>query len=171
MSLVFNQKITLDLTISRVQNVYCSQDDADSRNILITLSDNGKPYSIPSEVRILLKISKPDNTYVYIDEDDVDHLFRNDDGTISIILSEQATCVPGICEAELQFITPKETISTRKFNIIVKKSVINDEEIESVIESNIIQKMIRHLIDFMNPHKVNKEQVGLGNVPNVITCY
>ena len=152
MSLVFNQKITLDLTISRV-----------------TLSDNGKPYSIPSEVRILLKISKPDNTYVYIDEDDVDHLFRNDDGTISIILSEQATCVPGICEAELQFITPKETISTRKFNIIVKKSVINDEEIESVIESNIIQKMIRHLIDFMNPHKVNKEQVGLGNVPNVIT--
>lgn len=169
MSLVFNQKITLDLTISRVQNVHCSQDDADSRNILIALSDNGKPYSIPSEVRILLKISKPDNTYVYIDEDDVDHLFRNDDGTISIILSEQATCVPGICEAELQFITPKETISTRKFNIIVKKSVINDEEIESVIESNIIQKMIRHLIDFMNPHKVNKEQVGLGNVPNVIT--
>ena len=169
MSLVFNQKITLDLTISRVQNVHCSQDDADSRNILITLSDNGKPYSIPSEVRILLKISKPDNTYVYIDEDDADHLFRNDDGTISIILSEQATCVSGICEAELQFITPKETISTRKFNIIVKKSVINDEEIESVIESNIIQKMIRHLIDFMNPHKVNKEQVGLGNVPNVIT--
>ena len=84
-------------------------------------------------------------------------------------MSEQATCVPGICEAELQFITPKETISTRKFNIIVKKSVINDEEIESVIESNIIQKMIRHLIDFMNPHKVNKEQVGLGNVPNVTT--
>lgn len=169
MSLVFNQKITLDLTISRVQNVHCSQDDADSRNILITLSDNGKSYNIPSEVRILLKISKPDNTYVYIDEDDADHLFRNDDGTISIILSEQATCVSGICEAELQFITPKETISTRKFNIIVKKSVINDEEIESVIESNIIQKMIRHLIDFMNPHKVNKEQVGLGNVPNVIT--
>ena len=67
MSLVFNQKITLDLTISRVQNVHCSQDDADSRNILIALSDNGKPYSIPSEVRILLKISKPDNTYVYID--------------------------------------------------------------------------------------------------------
>ena len=98
-----------------------------------------------------------------------DHLFRNDDGTISIILSEQATCVPGICEAELQFITPKETISTRKFNIIVKKTVINDEEIESVIESNIIQKMIRHLTDFMNPHKVNKEQVGLGNVPNVTT--
>ena len=166
MSLVFNQKITLDLTISRVQNVHCSQDDVDSRNILITLSDNGKPYSIPSEVSIFLKISKPDNTYVYIDEDDVDHLFRNDDGTISIILSEQATCVPGICEAELQFITPKETISTRKFNIIVKKSVINDEEIESVIESNIIQKMIRHLTDFMNPHKVTKSQIGLGNVNN-----
>lgn len=120
MSLVFNQKITLDLTISRVQNVHCSQDDADSRNILITLSDNGKPYSIPSEVRIFLKISKPDNTYVYIDEDDADHLFRNDDGTISIILSEQATCVPGICEAELQFITPKELYLQESLILLLK---------------------------------------------------
>ena len=171
MSLVFNQKITLDLTISRVQNVHCSQDDADSRNILITLSDNGKPYSIPSEVSIFLKISKPDNTYVYIDEDDVDHLFKNDDGTISVILPEQATVISGICESEIQLIntSTKEVISTAKFNIIVKKSVISDEEIESSIDSNIVKKMIYHLVDFMNPHKVNKEQVGLGNVPNVTT--
>lgn len=171
MSLVFNQKITLDLTISRVQNVHCSQDDVDSRNILITLSDNGKPYSIPSEVSIFLKISKPDNTYVYIDEDDVDHLFRNDDGTISVILPEQATVISGICESEIQLINTsiKEVISTAKFNIIVKKSVLNDKEIESSIDSNIVKKMIYHLVDFMNPHKVNKEQVGLGNVSNVTT--
>lgn len=156
MSLVFNQKITLDLTISRVQNVHCSQDDVDSRNILITLSDNGKPYSIPSEVSIFLKISKPNNTYVYIDEDDVDHLFRNDDGTISVILPEQATVTSGICESEIQLIntSTKEVISTAKFNIIVKKSVLSDEEIESSIDSNIVKKMIYHLVDFNNPHRI-----------------
>ena len=30
-------------------------------------------------------------------------------------------------------------------------------------------KMIKHLIDYANPHKVTKAQVGLENVPNVST--
>ena len=167
MSLSFNQKITLDLTVSRVQNIHCSQDDDNSRNILITLSDKGKPYMLSSDESIFLKISKPDNTFIYIDEDDSEHLYRNEDGTISIILSEQATYVPGICEAELQIIDSDKIITTRKFNIIVKKSVVSDKEIESTIETNVIKKMIQHLINFANPHKVTKEQVGLGNVENL----
>lgn len=157
------------MTVSRVQNIHCSQDDDNSRNILVILSDNGKPYTVPSDVVICLKISKPDGTFIYIDENDSEHLFRNDDATISIVLSDQATCVPGICEAEFQLINSDESVSTRKFNIVVKKSVVSGQEIESVIESNIVEKMIKHLIDFANPHKVNKEQVGLGNVPNVST--
>lgn len=167
MSLSFNQKITLDLTVSRVQNIHCSQDDDNSRNILITLSDKGKPYILTDNEKIFLKISKPDNTFIYIDEDDSEHLYRNEDGTISIILSEQATCVPGICETELQIIDSDKIISTRKFNIIVKKSVVSDKEIESTIETNVIKKIIQHLINFANPHKVTKEQVGLGNVENL----
>ena len=167
MSLVFNQKITLDLTISRVQNVHCNQDDDKSRNILITLSDNGKPYTLTNDIKIFLKISKPDNTFIYIDEDDVNHLYRNDDGTISIILSEQATCVPGICEAELQLVSSEKIISTRKFNIVVKKSVVSDKEIESIIETNIIKKFLQHILNYNNPHEVTKEQIGLGNVENL----
>lgn len=167
MSLIFDQKITLDLTVSRVQNIHCSQDDDNSRNILITLSDKGKPYILTDNEKIFLKISKPDNTFIYIDEDDSEHLYRNDDGNISIILSEQATYVPGICEAELQIIDSDKIISTRKFNIIVKKSVVSDKEIESTIETNVIKKIIQHLINFANPHKVTKEQVGLGNVENL----
>ena len=167
MSLVFNQKITLDLTISRVQNVHCSQDDDNSRNILVTLSDNGKSYILSNDTKIFLKISKPDNTFIYIDEDDSEHLYRNGNGTISIVLSEQATCVPGICEAELQLITSDEIVSTRKFNIVVKRSVVSDREIESTVETNIIKKIIQHLIDYKNPHKVTKEQIGLGNVENL----
>lgn len=167
MSLIFDQKITLDLTVSRIQNIHCSQDDDNSRNILITLSDKGKPYILTDNEKIFLKISKPDNTFIYIDEDDSEHLYRNDDGNISIILSEQATYVPGICEAELQIIDSDKIISTRKFNIIVKKSVVSDKEIESTIETNVIKKIIQHLINFANPHKVTKEQVGLGNVENL----
>lgn len=171
MNLLFNQEITLDLTVSRIQNIHCSEDDKDSRNILIQLTDKGKPYILTNDVSVFLKISKPDGKFIYIDEDDSDHLYRNNNGTISIILSEQITTVSGICEAEIQLIKESENrvISTTKFNIIVKKSVLNDTDIESSIDSNIIKKMISHLIDITNPHKVTKTQVGLGDVPNVST--
>lgn len=152
--MILNQKITLDLTIDRVQNVHCSQDDDESRKILITLSDKGKPYVLPESSVICLKISKPDGTFIYIDEDDVSHLFRNNDGTITIILSDQSTCVSGICEAEFQIIESNTIVSSRKFNIIVKKSVVDGKVIESTIESNIVDKMIKHLIDYDNPHKI-----------------
>lgn len=167
MSLVFNQKITLDLTISRVQNVHCSQDDDKSRSILITLSDNGKPYFLEDVIKIYLKINKPDNTFIYIDEDDSEHLHRNDDGTISIILSDQATAVPGICEAELQLLSLDEELTTRKFNIIVKKSVVPDSAVESLIETNVVKKFLQHLLNHDNPHQVTKEQIGLRNVENL----
>lgn len=167
MSLSFNQKITLDLTVSRVQNVHCSQDDDNSRNILITLSDKGKPYTLSDDTKIFLKISKPDDTFIYIDEDDSEHLHRNDDGTISVILSDQATCVSGICEAELQFMDLNKTVSTRNFNIVVKKSVVSDKEIESIIETNVVKKFLQHILNHNNPHEVTKEQIGLGNVENL----
>ena len=107
--------------------------------------------------------------FVYIDEDDTSHLFRNTDGTIAIILSDQATCVSGICESEFQIIESNTIVTSRKFNIIVKKSVVDGKTIESAIESNVINKMIKHLIDYANPHKVTKAQVGLENVQNVST--
>ena len=111
---------------------------------MITLSDKGKPYTVPTNSVINLKISKPDGTFVYIDEDDTSHLFRNTDGTIAIILSDQATCVSGICESEFQIIESNTIVTSRKFNIIVKKSVVDGKTIESAIESNVINKMIKH---------------------------
>lgn len=168
MSTKFEQRITLDFTVTRIQNIHCSQDDCNSRSILITLSDNGKPYKLPQSDILCIKISKPDHTFVYMDDDDT-HVSRNDDGTISLILPEQATCVPGKCDAEIKIISENSTVTTACFHIIVRKSVLEDNEIESVVESNIIEKMIRHLTDESNPHKTDHVQVGLGNVPNVTT--
>lgn len=153
----FPQKITLDLTISRIQNVRCSQDDDESRKIVITLSNNGARYALTDDVSIYLKISKPDKTYVYIDENDSGHLYRNDDdGTVTIVLSKQSTMVPGIAEAEFQLINKKkkEIITSRKFNIIVERSVVDNDEIVSGIESNVVKDMIYHMADYDNPHKM-----------------
>lgn len=172
MSLDFSQKITLDLTVDRIQNIHCCQEDTDSRRILVTLSEKGLPYAVPEQVSIYLKIAKPDNTFVYIDEEsNATHLFRNNDGTISIILSEQATVVPGIAEAELQLIdksSPQnhKIITSKKFNIVIRKSVADSSSILSKVESNVLNDMIYHLADHENPHKTTKAQVGLGNCDN-----
>ena len=111
MSTKFEQRITLDFTVTRIQNIHCSQDDCNSRSILITLSDNGKPYKLPQSDILCIKISKPDRTFVYMDDDDT-HVSRNDDGTISLILPEQATCVPGKCDAEIKIISENSTVTT-----------------------------------------------------------
>lgn len=145
MGLNTKQYITLDFTISRLQNIYSSQDDNDSRYIVIALSDNGKPYTIPDASVLYLKISKPDGKFVYIDENDSKHLYRNNDGTISILLSEQATCVPGICETELQVINGNEILTSQKFNIVVRKSAVSYDEIESQIETNVIKNINAHM--------------------------
>lgn len=138
------QKIALDFTVFRIQNVYAVENDVDSRHIIVAMSDNGKPYQIPDAATIYLKISKPDG-FVYINEKDTEHLFRNTDGTVSIILSEQTCSVPGKCEAELQVLENGEILTSQKFNIIIRTSVVSDDEIASHIESNVLQKINSHL--------------------------
>ena len=138
------QKIALDFTVFRVQNVYAIENDVDSRHIVVAMSDNGKPYQIPDAATIYLKISKPDG-FVYINEKDTEHLFRNTDGTVSIILSEQTCSVPGKCEAELQVLENGEILTSQKFNIIIRTSVVSDDEIASHIESNVLQEINNHL--------------------------
>lgn len=143
MSLEFEQQITLDLTVQKVQNVHCSEDDKNSRNIVIQLTDKGKPYNVSDE-KLYFKLTKPDGNYVYIDEDDTEHLYK-ENGKIVIILSDQATAVGGICKAEIQLKKDGKIITTVNFHVIVKKSVLSDDSIVSDIESNVLDKLITHL--------------------------
>lgn len=138
------QKIILDFTVFRVQNVYCVENDIDSRHIIVSMSDNGKPYKIPDTAKIYLKISKPDG-FVYIDEDDTEHLYRNENGTVTIVLSEETCTISGKCEAELQITKNGQVLTSQKFNIIIRSSVVSDDEIASHIESNVLQKINSHL--------------------------
>lgn len=143
MSLEFEQQITLDLTVQKVQNVHCSEDDKNSRNIAIQLTDKGKPYNVSDE-KLYFKLTKPDGNFVYIDEDDTEHLHK-ENGKIIIILSDQATAVGGICKAEIQLKKDGKIITTINFHVIVKKSVLSDDTIVSDIESNVLDKLTNHL--------------------------
>lgn len=79
--------------------------------------------------------------------------------------------VGGIAHSELQISDSStgQILSTMPFNIIIEKSVVDVDETLSQNESGVINDMINHMIDKNNPHEVTKEQVGLGNVPDVTT--
>ena len=49
MSLLTTQQITLDLTVPRVQNVRCVQDDQNTRLVRIVVTNNGEPFLLNPE--------------------------------------------------------------------------------------------------------------------------
>lgn len=166
MSLETKQKISLDFIIPRIQNVRCVENDENSRIVEITVTENGKFHPISSTTMVArYKIRKPDNTYIY------NTAKINEDGTVTIDLTEQAMLSPGIACSELQISDSStgQILSTMPFRMIVEKSVVSNQDMESSNESDVISGMIHHLADYENPHKTTKSQVGLGNVPNVTT--
>lgn len=151
MSLETIQNITLDFTIPKIKNVRCVQDDKNSRIINILITNNGGVYPLDKLTMVArYKIHKPDHTYIY------NKVPINDDGTVTIELSEQAMTAIGVAHSELQ-ISDSSTgniLSTMPFNIIVEKSVISNKDIESKNESDVINSFINHLVDFNNPHRM-----------------
>lgn len=166
MSLQIQNEITLDFNIPKIKNVRCVQNDKNSRIIHITITNNGKLYKLDSSnMAARYKISKPDDKYIYNEAE------INEDGTVTINIPDQAMTVGGIAHSELQISDSStgQILSTMPFNIIIEKSVVDVDETLSQNESGVINDMINHMIDKNNPHEVTKEQVGLGNVPDVTT--
>lgn len=149
MSLQINQNITLDFSIPKIKNVRVVEGDRDSRIINITVTNNGTKYMLDKNTMIArYKIHKPDCKYIY------NEVPINDDGTVTINLTDQAVAISGICNAELQISNSSEIISTMPFNIIVEKSVVNSNDIKSETESTVIDSFLIHLSDFNNPHRM-----------------
>ena len=166
MSLSTTQQITLDLTVPRVQNVRCVQDDQNTRLVRIVVTNNGEPFPLnPETMTISYKVCKPDSRYVW----NKTGVTINDDGTVTVDLSDQALAITGIAKSALKIQEGEEKISTLPFHIIVEKAVVGNDELISESESDILDEMESHLTDYNNPHKTNAEQIGLGNVPNVTT--
>ena len=166
MKLNTEQFITLDLTVKRIKNIRCIENDLNTRTIYIQLTNNGEIYNLIKEnVIIRYKIHKPDHTYIY---NEIPNTDISDTSIITIILPDQAMTVAGVAHSELQISDSisGNIISTTPFNIIVEKSILSNTDIESKNESNVINSMINHLVDYKNPHRTTKNQVGLDRVDN-----
>ncbi|MDE5938753.1 MAG: phage tail protein [Lachnospiraceae bacterium] len=107
-------------------NLPVSQYDAE-RVISIAFTNDGKRFVIPENTSVFLKAVKPDGKQINTDE-----WCSIQDNKAIIEVSKQLSAVPGTvkCELVLSDTTGKQYTSNR-FNIVVSKSVHNDENLLS----------------------------------------
>ena len=120
--------ITLDLKRDYHQVLIMKEGDVDSREIIITIVDNGKIFDITNH-RIEFKWHKPDNTLVHGD-------CTETDGQALIKCDEQMLLVGGIakCEVVLYDLDNETVLSTMSFDISIRDSVVSNKDIESSSE-------------------------------------
>lgn len=122
--------IILDVSVHKYVAVVIKQYDKNIREIIVKVTDNGKPYPIDSTIQPRIKCKKSDNTYI------VNDCTVLDDGDVQIDVTEQMTTASGICDYELVLFdaATDKILHTMNFIINVKKAVFSDEEITSTNE-------------------------------------
>lgn len=109
------QYVTLDLnTRSVFSYIRGKQGDSGSRFVCVTLTENGAAYQLPDGVEANFRCLKPDGNSVY------NPAVINDDGTITVELTEQVLAVPGVVSADVCLCdTQGDILSTVSFEIRV----------------------------------------------------
>lgn len=122
--------IVLDVSVSKYVAVILKQYDKKIREIIVTVTDNGKPYLIDTAITPRVKFKKNDNTFGMNDCEVLDN------GSVKIDVTEQMTAVSGISDYELVLFDTEtdKILHTMNFIINVKKAVFSDEEISSTNE-------------------------------------
>lgn len=122
--------IVLDVSVSKYVAVILKQYDKNIREIIVTVTDNGKPYLIDATITPRVKFKKNDNTFGMNDCEVLDN------GSVKIDVTEQMTAVSGISDYELVLFDTEtdKILHTMNFIINVKKAVFSDEEISSTNE-------------------------------------
>lgn len=160
MSFDFSKEIVVDLYQNKYVSTSATQYDIDSRNIIIQITNDGKPYPIDSStVSIKIKYGKSDGKIIFNDIPSENVL---SDGRIKITLTDQMCASYGKNEAELLIVdlSTKQIIHTMNFIVNVKKAVFSDEEVSSKDEFKSFENALIRLEYVLNRlQPITKSQI------------
>lgn len=123
-----------------------------SRYILCTLTENGIPRKVKQSEDARVRITKPDNTYVFNDCDVIE------DGRVLITLTEQILAEKGNAISDIQ-LTDKDTgiiYSTKNFVIHIDDTAVDYGAIESTNEFNALNKIFQ---EFNSIRRITEEEI------------
>lgn len=164
MAITSSNDIYLDFTSKDMVTIQCCQYDEKSRTYIIHLMDKGKEITLDNNKhKLVFKQDKKDGTSIFND------CTIKSDNTVQYTLTEQSCIFAGVHDIQFMLydIESREIINTIPAKLNVTKSVADNVKIESSDEYNKLNNLLLeaggHIKNLSNPHKVTKEQVGLGN--------
>ena len=152
--------ITLDLYNENRVIVKAKQGDANSRFLLVTVTENSVPFTIAENNTVYLKVKKPD-TYCTLTQGTIV------EGKVLVELTNQTLAVSGIAYGEIRILQndPIEDLKTIKFTMQIDSSVFLDEIVESTDEFTALEEAlaaagsIGHVADL---HTIAKDTLVAG---------
>lgn len=169
-----SKRIKIDLySPTTYEVVKTQQGDNNSRIIEFEIYDKGEPYIISDTVSFTVEGTRGDGSSFIIDD------YVVNDNIVSVVLTYDILRYPGNIVAKLVMYERESILSTTTFKICCEKYVVDKDNVIKE-NQNLIDYLVNRIKDLQynlslhksdkeNPHEVSKEQVGLGNVPNVIT--
>ena len=119
--------ISLDVSRSTAPPIVFAKQGGSSRYVNITITDNGKPYTLDSGITARIRAVKADKKAV----------FNNatiENNVIVAELTEQILAVEGYVIAEISLYKENSLLTTQYFYIAVQRSAVSDDEITSTNE-------------------------------------
>lgn len=123
--MMITHKLTMDLgQCAHTPMIDAVQDDRYTRDVELTLLDQGSPWGIPAEVKVVLAYQKADNTGGQYDTLPDGTIAWNAAGNVlTLALAPQVLTVPGMVSLSVQLILEQQMISTFRFLIHVHRNV------------------------------------------------
>lgn len=137
-------RIALDIhkTVEQL-TISCKKNDT-ARRLLITLTENGFPYSITQDCYAVFTAKKTDGTPIYDD-------CTIQNNTIIYDLSPKTVSSEGLLECEVTLYGNDGTqITSPRFLLRVYASVVDDDEMESSAEFGALGELVKATNDLIN---------------------
>lgn len=144
-----------------VLSIPVSQYDV-GRIISIGLINDGIPYKIPDDTSVYLKALKPDGTQ--INTDSCCSIHKN---KIKIEVFKQLSIVSGTVKCELILSDKDSTLTTSKFNIVVQKSVHDNDNLKSTDEYKNIVELLAEISELKDTLVFKTDKDTANGIPSL----
>ena len=165
-----NHRLTLEMTVLNSQvSVHIKKNDTKNK-LVVSLSENGKPYTITENMHAAFVGKKPDGKIVFNDCSIVGN-------TITYTITAQTSVVAGIVACEIRLYDTNDNLLTSpNFTIVVDETIYNadDIQIESENEINVLDSLIseaRALIDEVEKSKIVFVNYGTATHAEIYEAY
>lgn len=131
--------ITVDLASPNISAVvYAKQLDKQSRTVVMTMYENGSPWTPPSGSSYMIQARKPDGTILRYNKDESNSNAINVSGnTATIKLVQQALTEPGKVKMELVITSSGSTLTTFSWILEVERSAISGDASTNYLNPDI----------------------------------